>query len=76
MKNLEQIQHKIDKLMESIAIMQELHNTLIDQVTELNLLLANEGKSIYEQLLLKFDCGIANTIADDINTNYKEKNNG
>lgn len=76
MKNLEQIQHKIDKLMESIAIMQELHNTLIDQVTELNLLLANEGKSIYEQLLLKFDFDVANAIADDINTNYKEKNNG
>lgn len=76
MKNLEQIQHKIDKLMESIAIMQELHSTLIDQVTELNLLLANEGKSIYEQLLLKFDFDVANAIADDINTNYKEKNNG
>lgn len=76
MKNLEQIQNKIDKLMESIAIMQELHNTLIDQVTELNLLLANEGKSIYEQLLLKFDCNIANAIADDINNGYKEKNNG
>lgn len=58
--------------MESIAIMQELHNTLIDQVTELNLLLANEGKSIYEQLLLKFDFDTANAIADDINTNYKE----
>ncbi len=76
MNNLEQIQHKIDKLMESIAIMQELHNTLIDQVTELNLLLANEGKSIYEQLLLKFDYNVANAIADDINANYKEKNNG
>lgn len=72
MKNLEQIQHKIDKVMESIAIMQELHNTLIDQVTELNLLLANEGKSIYEQLLLKFDFNTACAIADDINKGYKE----
>ena len=76
MNNLEQIQHKIDKLMESIAIMQELHNTLIDQVTELNLLLANEGKSIYEQLLLKFDFDTANAIADDINNGYKEESNG
>lgn len=76
MKKLEQIQHKIDKLMESIAIMQELHNTLIDQVTELNLLLANEGKSIYEQLLLKFDFDTANAIADDINNGYKEESNG
>lgn len=62
---LKQIQQKLDKLIESITIMQELHDTLIDQVTELNLLLADRGKSTYAQLLKNFDYNIANAIADD-----------
>lgn len=66
MKNLELIQRKIDKVTESVAILQELHNTLIDQVTELNLLMAQEGKSVYEQLLFNFDKDVAEQIANDI----------
>lgn len=73
MDNLQRIQSKINEVTESVAVLQELHNTLIDQVTELNLLMANEGKSVYEQLLFRFDRDVAASIADDVVEELKLK---
>lgn len=64
--NVSEIQKKIDEVTNSVKVLSELHNTLIDQVTELNLLLASEKKSVYEKLLFQFDEDVAKMLADDI----------
>lgn len=72
-KNLLDIQRKINEVTAQVETMKELQDTLIDQVTELNLLIAKEGKSVYEQLLFRFDNDVAVAIADDVVEELKLK---
>ena len=73
-KNILDIQRKINEVIAQVETMKELQETLIDQITELNLLMAQEGKSVYEQLLFKFDRDVASAIADDVLDEMKLKN--
>lgn len=58
---LAELKKHFDEVLDSIKTLQELNETLIDQISELNLLVANVRKnnqSIYLRMLDKFDAKI------------------
>lgn len=69
MNELQELTQKYEAIMKSLDELKDLNETLIDQVTELNLLIANQRKSnqsVYATLLKQFDEAISNAVLEDV----------
>lgn len=59
---MNELTEKFNAVMKSIDELKELNDTLIDQVTELNLLITENKKSSYLKLLADFDMALLKEI--------------
>ncbi len=69
MNELQELTQKYEAIMKSLDELKDLNETLIDQVTELNLLIASQRKSnqsVYATLLKQFDEAISNAVLEDV----------
>ena len=69
MNELHELTQKYEAIMKSLDELKELNDTLIDQVTELNLLIAGQRKnnqSVYATLLKHFDEAVGSAVLEDV----------